>query len=139
MLRSILTTCLPHNIHIVYLWTTHGLQGRINIEQHRPCVNYINRVAIQWKLLVKFSYNLHINSLLKALLICVIIGLHIQQLLQHPASTHLLMRIPSLIPQYILPTYFYLNSSSCILSRVSFQNFQTFIFILFLDFLTHIF
>ena len=34
---------------------------------------------------------------------------------------------------------FSLNSSFYILFRISFQNFQTFIFILFLDFLTHTF
>ena len=37
--------------------------------------NSINRVAIQQGLLVEFSCDSHIDSLLKALLVCVTIGL----------------------------------------------------------------
>ena len=83
MSRSILTACLPYNVYMVYSWMMHGLQGRVNIKQHRPHINYINRVAIQQGLLVEFSCDLHINSLLRALLLCVIIGLCVQWLPQH--------------------------------------------------------
>jgi len=37
----------------------------------------IYRVAIQWGLPVEFSCDSHINSLLRALLTCVIIGLYV--------------------------------------------------------------
>ena len=67
----------------------HGLQGRVKYWQHGPSVNYINRVAIQQRLLVKFSCDPYIDSLLKALLPCVIIGLCIQQLPQQLSSTFL--------------------------------------------------
>ena len=46
--------------------TMHKLQDRVNYQQHGPSVNYINRVAIQQRLLVEFSCNLHIDSLLKS-------------------------------------------------------------------------
>ena len=78
-----LTVCLFHSVHMVHSWTTYGLQGRVNIKQHRLCVIYINRVAIQQRLFVKFSCDSYINSLLRALLVCVIIGLCDQWLLQH--------------------------------------------------------
>ena len=87
MSRSMSTTCLLHDIHIVYSQIMHELQGRVNIKQHRLYVNYINRVAIQQRLLVKFSYDLYIDSLLKALLVCVIIGFCIQWLSQQQNST----------------------------------------------------
>ena len=82
MLRSMLTAQLPYGVYMVHLWMMHGLQGRVIIKQHGPCVIYINRVAIQQRLLVEFSYDLHIDSLLRALLACVIIGLCVQWLPQ---------------------------------------------------------
>ena len=51
---------------MVYLWTMHGLQSRVDYQQHRPSVNYINRVGIQQRLLVEFSCDFHIDSLLRA-------------------------------------------------------------------------
>ena len=82
-LRSMSIAYLSYSVYMVYLWTMHGHQGRVIQCQHRPHINYINRVAIQQKLLVKFSCNPHINSLLRALLVCVIIGLCVQWLPQH--------------------------------------------------------
>ena len=83
MSRSMLAILLPHSIHMVYSQMTHGLQGRVIIKQHGPCVIYINRVALQQRLLVEFSCDPYIDSLLKALLVCVIIGLCVQWLPQH--------------------------------------------------------
>ena len=87
MSRSVLTAQLPHSVHMVHSWTIHGLQGRVNIKQHRPHINYINRVAIQQGLLVKFSCDSHIDSLLRALLVCIIIGLCVQWLPQQQNLT----------------------------------------------------
>ena len=84
--RSMLTALLPHSVYMVYSQTTHGLQGRMHSRSvviAQITCNSINRIAIQWKLLVEFSCNPHIDSLLRALLGCVIIGLCIQWLPQH--------------------------------------------------------
>ena len=78
-----LTTWLSNSIHIVYSQMTYKHQDRSNYLQHGSCVTYINRVAIQQRLLVEFSCDLHINSLLRALLTCVIIGLCVQWLPQY--------------------------------------------------------
>ena len=48
------------------LQTMHELQDRVNYQQHGLSVNYINRVAIQQRLFVEFSCDLHIDSLLKS-------------------------------------------------------------------------
>ena len=93
MSSSVLTAQLPHGVHMVYSWTMHGHQNRSNYQQHGPCVTYINRVAIQQRLLVEFSYDPHINSLLKALLACVIIGLCVQWLPQHLALSPILLAL----------------------------------------------
>ena len=50
--------------------------------------NNINRIAIQQGLLIEFSCNPHIDSLLRALLACVIIRLCVQQLPQQMCLTH---------------------------------------------------
>ena len=81
------TAYLPYGIHMVHSWTMHGHQGRSNYSQHGLCVNYINRVAIQWGLLVEFSCDSYIDSLLRALLIHITIGLYVQQLPQQQNST----------------------------------------------------
>ena len=78
-----LTVWLPHDIHIVHTQMMHGLESRSNYLQHGPYVTYINRIAIQQRLLVKFSCDLYIDSLLRALLVCMIIGLCVQWLPQH--------------------------------------------------------
>jgi len=78
MSRSILTALLPHGVHMVYSWTMYGLDGRIHsrsIVVAQTTCNSINRVAIQWGLLVEFSCDLHLISLLRTLLACVSIGL----------------------------------------------------------------
>ena len=67
----------------------HRLQDKINQCQYGLSVIYINRVAIQQRLFVEFSYNPHINNLLKALLICVIIGLDVQWLPQQQKHLNL--------------------------------------------------
>ena len=59
------------------------IRAEVNYLQHRPCVTYINRVAIQQRFLVEFSCDPYINSPLRALLVCVIIGPCIQWLPQH--------------------------------------------------------
>ena len=61
----------------------HGHIGRFNYQQHGPGVVGINKTLIQQRLLVKFSCDPHINSLLRALLPCVIIRLCVQWLPQH--------------------------------------------------------
>ena len=84
--RSILTALLPHSVYMVHSWMTHGLQGRLHSRSTvvaRTICNSINRVVIQQRLFVEFSYDPHIDSLLRALLACVIIGLYVQWLLQH--------------------------------------------------------
>ena len=83
MSRSVLTVQLPHSVYMVHSWTTHGHQSRSNYLQHGLYITYINGVAIQQKILVEFSCNFYIDSLLRALLVCVIIGLCVQWLPQH--------------------------------------------------------
>ena len=80
--RSMLTVQLPYSVYIVHSQMTHGYQGRSSYLQHGPCVTYINRIAIQQRLLVEFSCDPYIDSLLRALLVCVIIGLGVQWLSQ---------------------------------------------------------
>ena len=82
-----LTTQLSHSIYMVHSQTIHRHQGRSNYLQYGPCVTYINKVAIQQRLLIEFFYNPYIDSLLRALLACVIIGLCVQQLPQQLNST----------------------------------------------------
>ena len=100
-LESMYTTLLPHVGHIdvrvgctvlyshcgVDMRQTYGLQSRRHsrtLLQHGPQYKSIYRVAMQQKLLVKFSCNPHYQiALLRALLICTIIGLCGQWLLQH--------------------------------------------------------
>ena len=64
----------------------HKHKSRCNYQQHGPGVVCINRTLIQQRLLVKFSCDFYINSLLRALLPCVIIGLCVQWLLQQYPS-----------------------------------------------------
>ena len=76
-----LTVWLSHDRHIVHLWMMHGHQSRVIIKQHRQNVIYINRVAIQQRLLVKFSCDPHNdiclrNLLLMTLLVFVTSGCH---------------------------------------------------------------
>ena len=61
----------------------HGHKGRFNYQQYGPGVVCINRTLIQQRLLVEFSCDPHVDSLLRALLACVIIGLCVQWLPQH--------------------------------------------------------
>ena len=57
-----------------------------------------------------------------------------------PVSIHFFNKVfLHLILQYILFIYSHLNSSFCVLFGIYFQNFQIFIFMLFLDFITHTF
>ena len=81
-LRNMLTMWLSYDVYMVYLWMTYEHQGRVIIKQHKLYVIYINRIAIQQRLLVEFSCGPHINSLLRALLPYMIIGLCVQWLLQ---------------------------------------------------------
>ena len=59
---------------MVEAWTIHGYQGRSIYCQHRPQELCINRVAVYWRLLVKFSYNLYLISTLR-FIPCIVIGL----------------------------------------------------------------
>ena len=102
-------TCQPHVLHIVvqgrlysseygplvvvYYPTLRTLvhnnmdfRARLNQYQYQLSITYINRTAIQQRLLVKFYCNPHINSLLRVLLPCVIIELDVQWLLQQDTS-----------------------------------------------------
>ena len=86
MSRSMLTALLPHGVHMVYVWITHGLQSRMHSRSvviAWTTYNSIYRVTIQQRLLVKFSCDPHIDSLLRALLVRVTIGLCVQWLPQH--------------------------------------------------------
>jgi len=65
MSRSMLTALLPHGVHIVHLWMIYGLEGRMHsrsIVIAQTTCNSINRVAIQWGLLVEFSCDPHLIS-----------------------------------------------------------------------------
>ena len=87
-----LTTLLFYGVHMVHSWTIHGLQGRMcsrSIVVAWTTCNSIYRIAIQQRLLVEFSCDHYINSLLRALLPCVIIGLCVQWLPQHWPSKKL--------------------------------------------------
>ena len=115
MSRSVLTTQLPHSVYIVHLWTTYEHQGRSNYSQHGPCVTYINRVAIQQRLLVKFSCNPHINSLLRALLPCVIIGLCVQWLPQYHSCYRYVIIFSHCYTNIYILEHLYLNYNQKIL------------------------
>ena len=66
--RSILIVYLSHGIYMVYSWLMYGLQGKVNHCWHRPQNFYINSIGIQQRLLVKFSYDLYNDILLRDLL-----------------------------------------------------------------------
>ena len=65
ILKYLLIVCLSYGIYMVYLQTIYGHQGRAIYCQHGPCIYYINKIAIYWRLLIKFSCNPYLISILR--------------------------------------------------------------------------
>ena len=64
-LKCMSIACSSHGVHMVYSQTMHGHQGGVIYCQHKPCIYCINKIAIYQRLLVEFSYDSHLISIMK--------------------------------------------------------------------------
>ena len=120
-----LTALLPHGVYMVHAWMTHGLQGRADVVQHGLYLIYINKVAIQQGLLVEFFCDPHINSLLRTLLSCIMIGLCVQWLPQHTTCRSTVYSLKLKSSRIYIYIYIYIYWIIFICSSNVFYNFIT--------------